>query len=151
MWVTPNIQKTTQCKQKNKTTATTNQQNPPRNMFACAEYICIYFYLQPRQGHLNSACSTEIQTLMLASPLVYRRWVVLLLTMPLNLKSLQACNNAKLGVQAPECFRKGVRRAGRSPTSHVLTVGKKLALFPWKKSEKNHPERYRRWEFHTDL
>jgi len=104
-----------------KTNTEATAKNPT---FSHSEYICIYFCLQPGQGHLNSACSTEIQTLMLASPLLYRRWVVLLLTMPLNLKSLQAGKDEKLSAQTPECFRKGVRRAGGSPTHPILAAGK---------------------------
>ena len=55
---------------------------------------------------------------------------MLLLTVPLNLKSLQAGKDEKLSVQAPECFRKGVRKVGESPTPPVLAVGKKLAPLP---------------------
>lgn len=69
---------------------------------------------------------------------------MLLLTTPVNPKSLQAGKDEKLSVQAPECFRKGVRRVGGSPTPPILAARKKLVPLPLKKSEKNHSERYSR-------
>lgn len=61
---------------------------------------------------------------------------MLLLAVPLIPKSLQAGKDEKLSAQVPECFRKGVRRVGGSPTP-ILAAGKKLVPFPRMKSEKN--------------
>lgn len=130
-------------------TSTGHQQK--NSTFSHTECICIYFCQQPGQGHLNSACSTETQTLMLVSPLVYRRWDVLLLTMPLNFKSLEAGKDEKLNVKALECFKKGIGRLWDHLTPSILAKGKKLALFPWIKYFKKHSERYSRWGFHTQL
>lgn len=132
---------------------TSTGQQQKTSTFSHTECICIYFCQQPGQGHLNSACSTEIQIPVLVSPPSIKEmgWVVLLLTMPLNLKSLEMGKDEKLNVYPPECLKKGIGRLWDHLSPSILAEGKKLALFQWIKSFGKHSERYSKWGFRTQL
>lgn len=55
---------------------------------------------------------------------------MLLLTMPLNLKSLEVGKDDKLNAQAPESLKKGIGRLWDHLSPSILAKGKKLAPFP---------------------
>lgn len=52
---------------------------------------------------------------------------MLLLIMPLNLKSLEVGKDEKLNVQAPECSKKGIGRLWDHLTPSILAKGKETS------------------------